>query len=139
MLAVFDGMVSETWKFQTPVERVSAIDMLESHERLGSSLLFAVLAVGSAGLMVILVHRHVPPDPDGLNRIADYFPVAKVMLCMAAVGGFGNLAWLIALPTLLQRRFVSLAWLIPMFLTLLVFVMCYDWGGLFTTGKAWGW
>ena len=70
---------------------------------------------------------------------ADYYPVMEVVLCMAAVGAFGNIAWLMALPTLLKRRLLSLAWLIPMFLSLVWFVNWYDWGGLFTTGKAWGW
>lgn len=93
-----------------------------------------MLSAASVSLMVSLVESHVPEDP---LLAAAWYPAGKVMLCMAAASLSAVLAWLIAIPALLTRRFLPLLWLVPLFAGCVWFVGWYDWRGLFETGKAW--
>lgn len=121
--------VHETNSLPSSLQRLG-----RSNVRLAVSSGLALSAAMFVGLMVFLVETHVPDDS---LAVASHFPAAKVIFTLGAASGCAMLAWLLAMPALLVRRWLPLLWLVPMLIGGLWFAEWYDWKGLYQHGKAW--
>lgn len=85
--------------------------------------------------VVILVYFNRTYQVDG-SVLVDHRPLRITVLLLGAAMASAAISVMLAIPVLLARNFIPVAWLLPLLLGGLWFLSWYDWEALGKDGKA---
>lgn len=116
---------------------LSPVNILpKDSQRLLVSLGCAVGSVSSVMALVCLVQSD-QPNANGIVAVGFSFGRVVVPLSLGLL--LASMSWLIAMPLAVRANPLPFIWLFPLTLTLVWFVVMYDWRGVYMMGRARDW
>lgn len=101
-------------------------------QRIFWSVAWALLSCAATGIMICLAEWH---DPGDSSIVADAFPFWKVVIPCSFAGSGSCASLVFSVRVFLSGKFRPILWLLPLSAFQISVFLCFDWGGLFETGK----